>query len=72
MPGIDGYELIRRIRARGPDHGGDVPAMALTAFARSEDRMRALAAGYQTHITKPVEPIDLVFAVANLVGKAGG
>ncbi len=66
MPEIDGYELMRRVRALGPQSGGDVPAAALTAFARSEDRTRALIAGYQSHIAKPVEPIELAAAVASL------
>ncbi|UQA63940.1 response regulator [Polyangium aurulentum] len=71
MPGEDGYELVRRVRARGPGRQGGVPAAALTAFARSEDRTRALRAGYQTHISKPVEPMELLFAVASLAGKTG-
>jgi CheY-like chemotaxis protein len=64
MPEIDGFELLGRVRALGPAHGGDVPAIALTAFARSEDRIRALASGFLTHISKPVEPADLVAKVA--------
>jgi PAS domain S-box-containing protein len=71
MPGEDGYQLIRRVRARGREGQGDIPAAALTAFARSEDRRRALQAGYQTHIAKPVEPMELVFAVASLAGMTG-
>jgi PAS domain S-box-containing protein len=71
MPGEDGYALIRRVRERGPERQGGIPAAALTAFARSEDRTRALKAGYQTHIAKPVEPVELMFAVATLVGKTG-
>ena len=69
MPQVDGYELIRRVRALGPEAGGSVPAAALTAFARSEDRTRALLAGYQTHLAKPVRPVDLVAAVASLAGR---
>lgn len=65
MPEIDGYELIRRARARGYT----APAVALTAFARSEDRAQALAAGFQNHLTKPLEPRELVAAVAKLVGR---
>jgi PAS domain S-box-containing protein len=64
MPDIDGFELLGRIRALGPARGGDVPAIALTAFARSEDRIRALASGFLTHISKPVEPSDLIAKVA--------
>src|SRR5439155_23162701 len=50
MPGENGYELIGKIRMRSADRGGDLPAVALTAYARTEDRMRALAAGFQTHV----------------------
>lgn len=66
MPEIDGYELIRRARARG----FTAPAVALTAFARSEDRAQALAAGFQEHLTKPLEPRELAAAVAELTGRA--
>jgi PAS domain S-box-containing protein len=69
MPGEDGYEFIRRVRMLSSAEGGDVPAAALTAFARSEDRRRALMAGYQSHIAKPVEPAELVTIVASLAGK---
>ncbi len=71
MPGEDGYELIRKIRQL-PDHqGGKTPAAALTAFARSEDRTRALRAGYQSHLSKPVEPSELITVVASLAGRTG-
>lgn len=66
MPAQDGYDLIRRIRALPPDEGGEVPAAALTAYARAEDRRRALRAGYSIHIPKPVEPAELVTVVASL------
>jgi signal transduction histidine kinase len=69
MPGEDGYSLIRRIRQLPPDRGGSMPAAALTAFARAEDRQRALAAGFQAYISKPVEPEVLVSAVARLAGR---
>ena len=69
MPDADGYELIRELRGREPDAGGATPAVALTAYARSQDRERALAAGYQLHLAKPVEPDDLVLAVAELAGR---
>lgn len=72
MPTTDGYELIRQVRALGADQGGTVPAAALTAFARSEDRTRALLAGYQTHLAKPVQPVELVAAVASLAGRVSG
>jgi signal transduction histidine kinase/ActR/RegA family two-component response regulator len=68
MPGDDGYALIRRIRGQGAARGGHVPAVALTAHAGSEDRIRALTAGYNTHVTKPVEPGELVAVVASLRG----
>ena len=67
MPGVDGYELIRRVRARGPRNGRNIPAAALTAFARTQDRLRVLSAGYQTHIPKPVQPAELVTVVVSLV-----
>jgi PAS domain S-box-containing protein len=66
MPGMDGYELIRRVRAMKPEQGGRIPAVALTAYARAEDRVRALQAGYQTHVPKPVEPAELEVVVATL------
>jgi signal transduction histidine kinase/DNA-binding response OmpR family regulator len=66
MPGEDGYSLVRRIRALSPAQGGEIPALALTAYARPEDRERSFLAGFQTHIPKPVEPLDLVLSVANL------
>jgi len=71
MPGVDGYELLRRVRARGHARGGNVPAIALTAFARSEDRTRALRAGFLIHVAKPVEPAELAAAVASVVGRTG-
>jgi CheY-like chemotaxis protein len=69
MPVTDGYELIRQVRALGPEAGGGVAAAALTAFARPEDRTRALVAGYQTHLAKPVQPFELVATVASLAGR---
>jgi CheY-like chemotaxis protein len=69
MPGEDGYALIRRVRALGAERGGQVPAAALTAYAKDEDTSRALAAGYQVHLPKPVEPTELAAAVATLAGR---
>ena len=69
MPSEDGYNLIARVRALGPDEGGNTPAAALTAYARVEDRTRALRAGFQQHLPKPVEPAELVAVVANLAGR---
>jgi signal transduction histidine kinase len=66
MPGEDGYDFIRRVRQLAPEEGGRTPAAALTAFARAEDRTRALRAGYQTHVAKPVEPSELTAVVASL------
>jgi PAS domain S-box-containing protein len=65
MPEVDGYGLLDRIRALGPARGGDLPAIALTAFARSEDRIKALSSGFLAHIAKPVEPNELIAKVAN-------
>ena len=66
MPGDDGYALLQRVRALGLDREGRLPAVALTAFARAEDRARALAVGYAVHVSKPVEPNELVEVVARL------
>jgi signal transduction histidine kinase len=65
LPQIDGYELMRRIRALGDAAGGGLPAIALTAYASFDDRTRALRAGYQTHLAKPVEPTELLATVAS-------
>jgi len=64
MPEVDGFQLLDQVRALGPTRGGDLPAIALTAFARSEDRIKALASGFLTHISKPVEPAELIAKVA--------
>ena len=69
MPGEDGYSLIRRVRSM-ESNCRDLPAVALTAYARAEDRARALTAGFQAHVTKPVEAAELVAAVAGLVKPA--
>ena len=66
MPDTDGYELLRRVRGLGPDRGGRVPAVALTAFARTEDRTRALRAGFLVHVSKPVDASELVATVASI------
>jgi signal transduction histidine kinase/CheY-like chemotaxis protein len=67
MPEEDGYALIRRVRALPPERGGALPAVALTAYARAEDRRRSLAAGFQVHVAKPVAPDRLAAIVGNLV-----
>jgi signal transduction histidine kinase/ActR/RegA family two-component response regulator len=66
MPQEDGYSLIRRLRARSPDAGGAIPAVAITAYASANDRLNALAAGYQAHIAKPYEPGEVAALVAQL------
>ena len=71
MPDEDGYALISKLRAREPERGGNIPAVALTGYARSEDRRRALAAGFQTHVSKPVEAAELIMVVASLAGRTG-
>ena len=71
MPVEDGYALIRQIRERPPERGGRIPAVALTAYTRAEDRTRVLLAGFQLHVPKPVEPSELVAVIANLAGRTG-
>ena len=66
MPDEDGYSVIRKVRQLSPEAGGNVPAIALTAFARLEDRRRAILSGFQMHMSKPVEPSELVAIVASL------
>jgi CheY-like chemotaxis protein len=70
MPDVDGYELIRGVRRLPLESGGKIPAIALTAYARVEDRMQALRAGYQMHVPKPVELAELVAVAASLVRRA--
>lgn len=69
MPDADGYELIRAVRRLESKRGGAIPAVALTAYAREEDRMRSLSAGYQIHLAKPVEPSELIAVLAELAGQ---
>jgi CheY-like chemotaxis protein len=69
MPDEDGYTFIRSVRQLKPEEGGNTPAAALTAFARAEDRTRALRAGYQIHVSKPVEPTELIAVVASLASR---
>ncbi|WP_437677647.1 ATP-binding protein [Sorangium sp. So ce131] len=71
MPGEDGYSLIRRLRAQSPEHGGRIPAAALTAYASAQDRTRALLAGFQSHVPKPIEASELAAVIANLAGRTG-
>jgi signal transduction histidine kinase len=69
MPGEDGYDLIKKVRALPRNAGGAIPAVALTAFVRSEDRQLVLRSGYQMHVAKPVEPSELLTVCASLVGR---
>lgn len=69
MPNENGYTLIRRVRQL-PIPTGQIPAIALTAFGRSEDRISALEAGFQMHVPKPVEPVELMMVIARLTGRA--
>ena len=71
IPDMDGYTLIRQIRAMPPEQGGQIRAIALTAYATEADHQQALSAGFQMHVTKPVEPIVLAKAIANLMGEPG-
>jgi len=72
MPDEDGYALLRRVRALEPEKGGGIPAIALTAYARTQDRRAALLAGFQSHVAKPVEPAELIAVIANLAGRIKG
>jgi CheY-like chemotaxis protein len=69
MPGEDGHSLIRKVRALPADRGGGIPAAALTAHARDEDRQNALLAGFQVHVSKPVQPEELTAVIAELAGR---
>jgi PAS domain S-box-containing protein len=70
MPKQDGYELIKEVRKmESADNSTRIPALALTAYAKTEDRVRALAGGYQVHLSKPVEPAEFLLVVANLAGR---
>ena len=70
MPDEDGYSLIAKVRELPPERGGEIPAAALTAYARAEDRMRVLRSGFQFHLPKPVDSAELVTVVASLAGRA--
>ena len=72
MPDRDGYQFIRDVRGLPAGEGGRTPAIALTAFARSEDRTRAMLAGYQVHVSKPIEPQELVATIKSLALNVGG
>jgi CheY-like chemotaxis protein len=66
MPGEDGYSLIRKVRALGPSEGGGTPAVALTAYGRTHDRVMSLTAGYNMHVPKPVDPGELTAIIASV------
>jgi CheY-like chemotaxis protein len=66
MAEMDGYEVIKKVRALAPENGGTMPALALTAYARPEDKVNALTSGFQMHLSKPTEPPELVAALATL------
>jgi CheY-like chemotaxis protein len=70
MPDEDGYSLISKVRALPEERGGQIPAAALTAYARAEDRMRVLRSGFQFHLPKPIDSAELVTVVASLAGRA--
>ncbi|MGH9850181.1 MAG: hybrid sensor histidine kinase/response regulator, partial [Blastocatellia bacterium] len=72
LPGEDGYAVLRRVRTLPIEQGGAIPAVAVTAYARVEDRLRALQAGFQMHVAKPVEPAELVTVLASVVGRLNG
>ena len=69
LPGEDGFALVRQIRQSEAERGGFLPAIALTGYARAEDRIEILAAGFQAHIPKPVEPVELAAAIAHIAGR---
>jgi len=69
MPGMDGYQMIRSLRATEP-RDSRIPALALTAFARAEDRKKSLVAGFQAHLAKPFDVAELILVVADLVGRS--
>src|SRR5881296_1381725 len=72
LPGDDGYTLIQKLRTLEAEHGRSIPALAVTAYARVEDRTRALSSGFQMHLAKPLEPADLVAAITSLLGNDRG
>jgi CheY-like chemotaxis protein len=67
MAEVSGYELIARVRALGPEKGGDVPAIAITGYTGKEERMHAIASGFQNHLSKPIEPGELAGAIAAIL-----
>jgi CheY-like chemotaxis protein len=70
MPAQDGLDLIRQVRARGHD-ANDLPAVALTAYAQKDDERQSLQAGFQVHVSKPVDPHDLLSVISRITGRGG-
>jgi CheY-like chemotaxis protein len=70
MPGMDGYATLENLRAMGADQGSQFPAIALTAFGRADDRIRALQSGFQLHLAKPVDSSELVRNILDLVARS--
>ena len=70
MPGEDGYQFMKKVRTLSAAEGGALPAIALTAFSRSTDRIRALSAGFQSHLVKPIEPAELALVIGSLTGRS--
>jgi CheY-like chemotaxis protein len=69
MPGEDGYSLIRKVRALDARHGGQTPAIALTAYGRTQDRVLSLTAGFSMHVPKPVDPGEFTAIIASVAGR---
>jgi CheY-like chemotaxis protein len=67
MPGEDGYAFVRRVRSECAGHVNAIPIVAMTAYARAEDRRRVLAAGFDRHVAKPIEPEELVESLAAVI-----
>jgi CheY-like chemotaxis protein len=72
MPGCDGYQLMRMVRGRTPEEGGATPAIAVTGYTRPEDQTRALLAGYQVHLAKPIKPLELILTIKLLATQSAG
>ncbi|MER3589755.1 MAG: hypothetical protein C4322_19360, partial [Mastigocladus sp. ERB_26_1] len=71
MPDIDGYMLMEQVRTLPPEQGGEIPAIALTAYVAEIDYQQALKVGFQRHVSKPVDPVQLVEVITKLIGKKG-
>ena len=69
MPGEDGYSLIRKVRALDASQGGETPAIALSGYGRPQDRLKCIAAGFNMHVPKPVDPRELTTIIAGIAGK---